>query len=206
MMDNNDPATATMPQGDVENAASSSIASPMNGDGGGGDNSTMAGDNFTIGDDDDSTLQPPPSEMMGGGGQGQHPYHHPTISTDLDDMDTIATTAERANDDGDDDFDDVEDGGPVHDQLPSPEEYKAKMKEGFISPTANTKIAHTTPTTVIADEDEDYFHEKDITTVHDQLPSVDEYKSSINYSGPRKSRTGLYTFLILFLLTAIITA
>jgi hypothetical protein len=125
-------------------------------------------DHYTIGDDDDSTLQPPPSEMG-----------HPTIDVDMD---------AHHNDD-------VE--GAVHDQLPSPEEYKAKMSSGFATPmSGGTRSTNGTP-----EDDDD-------NNVHDQLPSVDEYKASRSFreSPPTKSRAGLYTFLFLLLVTVIATA
>lgn len=153
-----------------------SMASPMDG-------SHITGDHFTIGDDDDSTLQLPPTVTSNG---------PPTIGIDMDDLDAV---------DGDDV--DVE-GASVHDQLPSPEEYKAKMKDGFVPPPATA--ATRSPSSRVADDDDDF-------NVHDQLPSVDEYKSSMSLdvnqspsSPSKKSRAGLYTFLLLFLLTAIVTA
>ena len=81
-----------------------------------------------------------------------------------------------------------------HNQLPSPEQYKANMNGGAVIGTGAN----------IDDGDGD---------AHDQLPSVDEYKANMSFnnkdgSAPKdfkKSRTGLYTFLGLFLLTVIVT-
>lgn len=84
----------------------------------------------------------------------------------------------------------------VHNQLPSPEEYKANMivGNGFSNIDDNPQDG----------DDDDDAH-------GDQLPNVDEYKANMSFNNkgtasPKKSRTGLYTFLGLFLFTVIVTA
>lgn len=79
-----------------------------------------------------------------------------------------------------------EEAPAVHDQLPSLQEYKAKMEAGNVSSRTQ-------------DGDDN---------VHDQLPNADDYKTSMSSLGEsrRTSRAGLYTFLALLLLTAIATA
>jgi len=105
----------------------------------------------------------------------------------------------------------VEEESPaVHDQLPSPEEYKAKMIVGSSNSFANRDIVDNPQNGDDNDDD-----------VHDQLPSVDAYKTSMSFnnkqgsqemedgtaaSNGKKSRAGLYTFLCLFLVTVIATA
>lgn len=90
----------------------------------------------------------------------------------------------------DDDFDDINtDEENVHDQLPSAEEYKAKMSDGNISGSTR-------------DNPQDGEDEHD-------LPTVDEYKSNLSFRDQEekpKSRAGLYTFLCLVLLLIIVTA
>jgi len=90
---------------------------------------------------------------------------------------------------------------PVHDQLPTPEEYKAKMDQHSAGHSA--AFAQFSPSKVAAELSE---AGSVVGDVHDQLPTVDEYKSSKTFEGGKKSRAGLYTFLLLFLATAIITA
>ncbi|MGK3745404.1 MAG: hypothetical protein ACI8RD_013886 [Bacillariaceae sp.] len=138
--------------------------------------------------DDESTLQPPPSDDMG----------------DID-IDAI-------------DYDDDEEAPSAHDQLPSPEEYKAKMMNGGNSSSSlgsrffggKTKSDNNNP------QDGEYDNGVGIVDGnddHNQLPSVDEYKSSMTFSGAaennnsnKKSRAGLYTFLALLLVTIIATS
>ncbi len=90
--------------------------------------------------------------------------------------------------DGPSDFEDIiTDEENPHDQLPSPEEYKAGMQNGQTSSRNNPQ-----------DGDQD----------HD-LPTVDEYKNNMTFrekEGRPKSRAGLYTFLCLLLLLIIVTA
>ena len=96
--------------------------------------------------------------------------------------------------DPDNDFEDIntdEENPDVHDQLPSPEEYKAKMKDGNTFGSSRDV------------DDEEYGEQS-----HD-LPSVSEYKTNMSFredSDRPKSRAGLYTFLCLVLLLIIITA
>jgi len=75
-----------------------------------------------------------------------------------------------------------------HDQLPSPDEYKANMQGG--------------QTSTMRDNPQDGNDEHD-------LPTVDEYKSNMSFRDQEerpKSRAGLWTFLCLLLLLIIITA
>mmetsp|Transcript_22764 Transcript_22764/g.48352 ORF Transcript_22764/g.48352 Transcript_22764/m.48352 type:complete len:464 (+) Transcript_22764:71-1462(+) len=95
-----------------------------------------------------------------------------------------------------DQFDDVntdEESPAVHDQLPSPEEYKANMTAGSV--LRNNAVVD---------------NPQDGDDVHDQLPSVDEYKANMSFkkggADGKKSRAGLYTFLALFLVTIVVTA
>lgn len=87
------------------------------------------------------------------------------------------------------DFEDiVTDEENPHDQLPSPEEYKAHMQDGQTSSRRDNP--------------------QDGEDTHD-LPTVDDYKSSMTFREGEerpKSRAGLYTFLCLVLLLIIITA
>lgn len=92
--------------------------------------------------------------------------------------------------DGPSDFEDINtDEENPHDQLPSPEEYKAGMQDG------------TTPSMRDNPQDGDDGHD---------LPTVDEYKHNMSFREKEeerpKSRAGLYTFLCLVLLLIIITA
>jgi hypothetical protein len=130
-------------------------------------------DTFTIGDDDASTLQPPPSDMD---------YHREDDATNFDHVNIV---------------DDEDEEAVVHDQLPTAEEYKAKMMAGGGAPSPRASTGRHGSG---GDGDDD---------VHDQLPSVEEYKSSMivhEDSTPKKSRAGLYTFLLLLLVTVIATA
>ena len=136
--------------------------------------------------DDESTLQPPPSE--------------------LDSIDV----------DGDDE-DDETPAQLIHDQLPSPEEYKAKMNDGSTS-TGFFNGSSSSPSNNKRDNPQDGVYDNenggnfdDGDNVHDQLPSVLEYKSNVSFrqggtSNGKKSRAGLYTFLSLLLVTIIATA
>lgn len=80
-----------------------------------------------------------------------------------------------------------------HDQLPSVQEYRAKMEAGNVSSKSLVRVDNP------QDGDDN---------VHDQLPDVDDYKTSMSLRGQsqRTSRAGLYTFLALLLLTVIVTA
>eukprot|EP00529_Nitzschia_sp_RCC80_P009838 CAMPEP_0113492902 /NCGR_PEP_ID=MMETSP0014_2-20120614/28316_1 /TAXON_ID=2857 /ORGANISM="Nitzschia sp." /LENGTH=772 /DNA_ID=CAMNT_0000386749 /DNA_START=150 /DNA_END=2468 /DNA_ORIENTATION=- /assembly_acc=CAM_ASM_000159 len=135
-------------------------------------------DNFTIGDE--STLQPPPSTSM----------ENDDLEGGLDDDD---------DDDGDDD------NGPVHD-LPTPEEYKARMSNNNNS---NTNAAAMMMATSSGNGNVDVDAGNDEEHIHD-LPTVEDYKSSRSFNDTAKAssgrRQGLWTFIILFLLTAIVTA
>lgn len=88
------------------------------------------------------------------------------------------------------DFEDINtDEENPHDQLPSPEEYKAHMQDG------NTFSMRDNP-----QNGEDNEHD---------LPTVDDYKSNMSFRESEerpKSRAGLYTFLCLVLLLIIVTA
>jgi len=78
-----------------------------------------------------------------------------------------------------------------HDQLPSPEEYRANMDDGSMSSMRDNP------------QDGD-----DVDDDHD-LPTVDEYKSNMSFRESEerpKSRAGLWTFLCLLILLIIITA
>ena len=80
-----------------------------------------------------------------------------------------------------------------HDQLPSPEEYRANMDDGTMSSMRDN------PQDSDDDDDDDD---------HD-LPTVDEYKSNMSFRESEerpKSRAGLWTFLCLLILLIIITA
>jgi hypothetical protein len=137
--------------------------------------------------DDESTLQPPPSDMG-----------------DID-IDAI-------------DYDDDDEEAPsAHDQLPSPEEYKAKMNGGSSSSLGSRFFGGSNSKTKIVDNNpQDGEYDNGVGIVdgnddHDQLPSVDEYKSSVTFSNAennnnKKSRAGLYTFLALLLVTIIVTS
>ena len=107
-----------------------------------------------------------------------------------------------------------EESPAVHDQLPSPEEYKAKMNDG------NTSGGNFSSRDIV-DNPQNGDDNGDDDGIHDQLPSVDAYKTSMSFnnkqgsqgmedgtvtSNVRKSRAGLYTFLCLFLVTVIGTA
>lgn len=99
----------------------------------------------------------------------------------------------RDNAPSSDEFDDVTtDEENQHDQLPSPEEYRANS--GNISYNDSTMSVDDTNT----GEDE---HEHD-------LPSVDEYKRDLSFRQEERptSRAGLYTFLCLIILLIIVTA
>jgi hypothetical protein len=113
---------------------------------------------------DESTLQAPPSMM--------------------DDHDL-----EDGGLDGDDDDDD----GPSHD-LPTPEEYKAKM--GSIAAAATTNRN--------GNVDIDAGDDNEDGPVHD-LPTVEDYKID-QHLQHKKRNQGLWTFIVLFLVTAIVTA
>lgn len=116
--------------------------------------------------DDESTSQPPPSDTGS------------VADIDIDD--------------------DVDEEAPTvqHDQLPSPEEYKAKMND--VGKRDNPQ-----------DGDDD-----NGVGGGNTLPSVDEYKSSMSFrqnstsssSDNKKSRAGLFTFLGLLLMTVIVTS
>lgn len=97
--------------------------------------------------------------------------------------------------DPDNDFEDIntdEENPGMHDQLPSPEEYKARM-DG----SSNTFGRR------------DMDPPEDGEATHD-LPGVDEYKQSMSFRESEerepKSRAGLYAFLCLVLLLIIVTA
>lgn len=94
-----------------------------------------------------------------------------------------------------------DDDDPVHD-LPSPEEYKAQM--AF---TTGSSRAGSSSFASGAGHGADY---DDQAPVHD-LPTVEDYKSSRSFADSKAEQTkgrrqGLWTFLILFFLTAIVTA
>lgn len=119
--------------------------------------------------DDDASTLQPPPSEMD---------HHPAIDVDLDADDDEET---------------------AHDQLPTPEEYKARMKDGFATSSSPSKSAIGSQEDASGDDNDE---------VHDQLPSVEEYKASTGFheSPHKKSRAGLYTFLALVLVTVIATA
>jgi hypothetical protein len=111
------------------------------------------------------------------------------------------------NDDVDDDFDDVNMNG--HDQLPTPEEYKAKMDEhtGGRAGSSSAAFVQFSPSNMAAELSEaGSVYEGE--SPHDQLPTVDEYKSSRSFAESRSAgqRAGLITFLFILLGTVIITA
>ena len=95
----------------------------------------------------------------------------------------------------DDDFENIntDDEENQHDQLPSPEEYKARMDGNSYNGNPNN---------VDNPQDGDDNHD---------LPTVDQYKRDLSFrekEGDEKPRTraGLYTFLCLVLLLIIVTA
>jgi len=112
----------------------------------------------------------------------------------------MATESPRKTDDesqADDDFDDIDtDEENPHDQLPSPEEYKANMDNNTFSSSARNM-----------DNPQDG-DESDSDNENHDLPTVDEYKSNLSFRNDEtpKSRAGLYTFLCLVLLLFIVTA
>jgi hypothetical protein len=111
------------------------------------------------------------------------------------------------DDEYDDDFDEVNMNG--HDQLPTPEEYKAKMDEhtGGRAGSSSAAFVQFSPSNVAAELSEaGSVYEGE--SPHDQLPTVDEYKSSRSFAESRSAgqRAGLITFLFILLGTIIITA
>ena len=94
----------------------------------------------------------------------------------------------------DNEFDDFStDEENQHDQLPSPEEYKAN-NDGNTYNSSNRGVDNP--------QDGDDNHD---------LPTVDEYKRDLSFREKEgdeepKSRAGLYTFLCLILLLIIVTA
>ncbi|KAG7350876.1 RHS repeat-associated core domain containing protein [Nitzschia inconspicua] len=102
----------------------------------------------------------------------------------------------------DDDLDNVDiEGADIHDQLPTPEEYKAKMFGG------TAPFAQFSPSKEAAELSEagSVYGDDRSVAMHDQLPNVDEYKTTSQLQREKGYRAGLYTFLILLLLTIIIT-
>jgi hypothetical protein len=134
------------------------------------------GGDFTI--DDESTLQPPPSD--------------------------------RGSFDGDDDLHNVniDKNNDFHDQLPTPEEYKAKMMDRHVSSSGSSAFAQFSPSKEAAEASEagSVYGDDRSVAVHDQLPNVDEYKAASQQRRQKGFRAGLCTFLVLLVLTAIITA
>ena len=119
--------------------------------------------------------------------------------------------------------DDDEEAFSGHDQLPSPEEYKAKMNGGSSGSTSlGSRFfggSKTTKSSVDNNNPQDGEYDNGVGIVdgnddHDQLPSVDEYKASMTFNNAgnnnndnnKKSRAGLYTFLALVLVTIIVTS
>ena len=141
-------------------------------------------DNFTIGDE--STLQPPPT----------------STTMENDDL-------EGGLDDDDDDHGGGDDNnGPVHD-LPTPEEYKAHLTNNGNANSAAMMMATSSNGNGNVDIDAGNDDGDGGEHVHD-LPTVEDYKSSRSFNDTAKAssgrRQGLWTFIILFVLTAIVTA
>jgi hypothetical protein len=144
---------------------------------GNNDDVEHANGDFTI--DDESALQPPPSYRG---------------NFDADDLDHV-------NMNGEDDMNNV------HDQLPSPEEYKAKMMDHRLSSSGSTRFVQFSPSKEAAEASEagSVYGDDHSVAMHDQLPNVDEYKVSQQLR-QKGFRAGCWTFFILFLITVIITA
>ena len=124
-----------------------------------------------------SNLQPPPgSSALGGGAVDEET----SVMTGFDTIDVEGDEGIQ-NTSG---YEDEDEEGPVHDQLPSVEEYKTRMAEGATgtatSPSKATLDDNNVDNVELGggaggnnnngDDDEGY--------VHDQLPTVEEYKAS----------------------------
>lgn len=94
-----------------------------------------------------------------------------------------------------------------HDQLPSPEEYKAKMVDHQSSGGGTAPFAQFSPSKEAAELSEagSVYGDDHSVAVHDQLPNVDEYKAAAQQRRQQGFRAGCWMFVILFLFTAIIT-
>ena len=124
----------------------------------------------------------------------------------IDDDDTLQPPPSGSYDEFDNVNVDDEESPAAHDQLPTPEEYKAKMGTGAVGTNA---FAQFSPSKIAAEASEagSVVGDGDSVYNHDQLPDVDEYKSSRSFNnGKRPNRSGLWTFLILFVVVGIITA
>jgi hypothetical protein len=133
---------------------------------------------FTI--DDESTLQSPPSYYDG---------------YDADDMDNVNQNGHNYSNN-------------MHDQLPSPEEYRAKMMDHPGTSSGSSRFVQFSPSKEAAEASEagSVYGDDHSVAVHDQLPNVDEYKVSSEQQRQKGFRAGCWTFVILFLITALITA
>ena len=138
-----------------------------------------------------------PTDLENGG--GADPFS-------IDDDDTLQPPPSGSYDE----FDNVnvdDDEEAAHDQLPTPEEYKAKMGTG--SAVGSSAFAQFSPSKIAAEASEagSVVGDGDSVYNQDQLPDVDEYKSSRSFNnGKKPNRSCLWTFLILFLVVGIITA
>ncbi|KAL3908390.1 MAG: hypothetical protein SGILL_008499 [Bacillariaceae sp.] len=139
-----------------------------------------------------------PTDLENGG--GADPFS-------IDDDDTLQPPPTGSFDEFDNvNVDDNEESPATHDQLPTPEEYKAKMGNSALTTSA---FAQFSPSKLAAEASEagSVVGDGDSVYNQDQLPDVDEYKSSRSFNnGKRPNRSGLWTFLILFVLVGIITA
>jgi hypothetical protein len=146
--------------------------------------------------------QPPPYDVENGTVTTPGGVDH-TDNFTLGDDSTLQAPPSLDDHDLEDLNHDDDDGGPVHD-LPTPEEYKAKMAVTNSDRSNSFVISNIDNSAIINDDDN--------APVHD-LPTVEDYKSSRSFNDSaketqknKKNRQGLWTFLILFVLTAIVTA
>jgi hypothetical protein len=142
-----------------------------------GNNTDVENGNGDFTIDDESTLQPPPS------------YGDDFGPDDLDNANMHGEFNNNNNNNG-------------------PEEYKSKMMDQRVSSGGSTRFVQFSPSKEAAEASEagSVFGDDHSVAVHDQLPNVDEYKVSSQQRRQRGFRAGCWTFVILVLITVIVTA
>jgi hypothetical protein len=125
----------------------------------------------------------------------------------IDDDSTLQPPSPYGSNVDSDDMDNVNMNGE-HDQLPSPEEYKAKMTDHRLSSSGGSRFVQFSPSKEAAEASEagSVYGDDHSVALHDQLPNVDEYKAASQQRRQQGFRAGCWTFVILFLITVIITA